>query len=610
MSEADVMLLYHAQKYLEVVRKRGEAGKELRRVYYNIRANKELYLAAYAKLYANNGVLTPGVDPEDTIDGMSLARIDDIIEQLKRKTYEWKPVRRTYILKQDRKSKRPLGMPGWRDKLLMEVIRMVLEAYYEPQFRNCSHGFRPGRGCHTALDAVSKWNGVRWFIEGDIKGCFDNIDWNVTLGILRRNIKDEDFLRLLKGMLEAGYVEDWKYHQTYSGTPQGGIVSPLLANIVLNELDVFVEDVLIPEYTKGKRRKVNPDYRKLASAIQKAQRRGDWRQANALRKAYSTLPSKLQDDPDFRRLWYARYADDTLFGLIGTKHDAETIKQQFGNYLDTIQLDMSNEKTVITHAMMGKARFLNYELSRMMRQDKKTEVKDGDRTYTRRAVNSVLWYAVPEDVVQTWKAKVSKHGKVWHRAELLNLDDYDIICTYEMELQGLINYYNRVHNQHRLTYLRYLWETSLLKTLANKHQTNVSRIIKRYKTFHTVDGKKVVGVKIPRPDKKPLRAVFGRKNVKRQKAVIRDDIQAIHIGRNELITRLLATTCELCGKEETPLVGHHIRKVKDLKRRWKGQRTKPAWVKKMIAIRRKTLFICPECHNMIHRGTYDDKKLT
>ena len=167
------MLLYHAQKYLEVVRKRGEAGKELRRGYYNIRANKELYLAAYAKRYANNGVLTPGVDPEDTIDGMSLARIDDIIEQLKRKTYEWKPVRRAYLLKQDRKSKRPLGMPGWRDKLLMEVIRMVLEAYDEPQFRNCSHGFRPGRGCHTALDAVSKWNGVRWFIEGDIKGCFD-----------------------------------------------------------------------------------------------------------------------------------------------------------------------------------------------------------------------------------------------------------------------------------------------------------------------------------------------------------------------------------------------------------------------------------------------------
>lgn len=603
------MLLHKAQNYLEVVRTRGEARKELRRV-YRIICCQELHLLAYSHLYANKGTLTPGVDPDDTVEGMSIERIDSIIQTLKQHDYEWKPVRRTYRLKRDGKTARPLGIPGWNDKLVMEVIRMVLEAYYEPQFRDCSHGFRPGRGCHTALDAVNTWKGVRWFIEGDIKGCFDNLQFDVILRILRRNIHDEAFLRLIRGMLEAGYVEDWTYHQTYSGTPQGGIASPLLANIVLHELDVFVEDVLIPQYTAGTRRKVNPEYKKLAYAIQKAQKEGHWKQANRLRQDYSKLPSKLQNDPHFRRLWYVRYADDTLFGFIGTRHDAERIIRQFGHQLGTIQLELSHEKTLITHAVKGKARFLNYKINRMLRQDKKVKAWNGKGICTRRAVNSNLWYAIPEDVVQTWKAKVMKRGKIWHSTELMNLSDYDIIRTYEVELQGLINYYNRVHNQRQLKYLRYLWETSLLKTLANKYQTTVSTIIHRYRTFLTGEKRALIGVEIPRSGKKPLQAVFGKKKIQRHNAVIQENIQTLYIVRNELITRLLATTCELCGKEGTTLIGHHIRKLKDLKKRWEGRKKKPEWVQKMIAIRRKTLFICSTCHSMIHSGTYDGKKLT
>ena len=230
------MLPVETQKYLEVVRRRGEAGLTLNRVYYNIVKHKGLYLAAYANLYANKGALTPGNHPNDPVDGMSLERIDTMIDTLKKKEYMWKPVRRTYVLKRDGKSKRALGMPGWADKLLQEIIKMVLNAYYEPQFRESSYGFRPNRGCHTALYEISRtWTGVQWFIEGDIKGCFDNLDHHVILDILSRQIKDKDFIWLIKGMLNAGYVEDWVYHQKYSGAPQGGIVSPLLMNIVLNE---------------------------------------------------------------------------------------------------------------------------------------------------------------------------------------------------------------------------------------------------------------------------------------------------------------------------------------------------------------------------------------
>jgi group II intron reverse transcriptase/maturase len=361
--KSEMLPLEQAQKYLAIGRKRGEENATLNRVGRTLRC-KGLYLMAYAKLSANKGALTPGTDPEDTVDGMSLRRIDTIIKKLQEKTYQWKPTRRVYISKKDGRL-RPLGMPGWEDKLLQEVIRMVLEAYYEPQFRECSHGFRPQRGCHTALDTVAKWKGTRWFIEGDIKGCFDNIDHDRLIGILKRKIKDRDFLTLIKDMLKAGYMEKWTYHATYSGTPQGGIVSPLLANIVRNELDVYVEDTLIPKYTKGKRRKANLEYERRSAEARRAKHSGNWKKANERRREYTKIPSKMSHDENFRRLWYVRYADDTLFGLIGTKAEAEAIKEEFGQFLSTIKLEMSEKKTLITHALSEKARFLNYEINYM-----------------------------------------------------------------------------------------------------------------------------------------------------------------------------------------------------------------------------------------------------
>ncbi len=296
------MLLIEAQKYLDVVRKRGEARSELRRVYYNIAKNKELYLLAYANLYGNAGALTPGVDPDDTVDGMSGERIATIMGKLQRSEYCWKPVRRSYIFKRDGIQKRPLGLPGWNDKMLQEVLRMVLTAYYEPQFRNSSHGFRPKRGCHTALSDTLTWKGTQWFIEGDIRGCFDNLQHKKILEILRRKIKDTAFLNIIEGLLQVGYVEDWVYHKTYSGAPQGGIISPLLANLVLHELDVFVEDTLIPQYTKGTQRRANKEHLRLRQQAYVLRKKGDYVEAGRLFKVYSQIPSVDYEDPHFRRL--------------------------------------------------------------------------------------------------------------------------------------------------------------------------------------------------------------------------------------------------------------------------------------------------------------------
>ncbi len=606
------MLLLEAQKYLTIVRKRGEEASELRRVYYNIATNKELYLQAYMKLYANDGAMTPGIIPEDTVDGMSAKRIETLMEQLKTRTYQWTPVRRTYLEKTNSTKKRPLGMPGFNDKLLEEVIRMVLEAYYEPQFRKSSYGFRPQRGCQTAREAIAKWKGTRWFIEGDIKGCFDHLNHGIILKILRKRIKDETFLRLIREMLEAGYMENWVYHKTYSGTPQGGIVSPLIANIVLNEFDKVIEDEFIPEYTKGTERRFNKEYVGLASRARRARKGGNWAEAKRLRKIYTKLPSRDPNDPEFRRLWYVRYADDFLVGFIGTRHEAEEIKEKIGIFLKSMKLEMSAEKTFITKAMGEKARFLNYQINRMDGANQRMKVKKHriTGTHTQRTINQMLYFSIPQDVIEKWMKKVAQGKEITQRGELVNLSDYDIMTTDETELQGLINYYSQAHNQGQWQHLRHRWKESLLKTLAHKHKTTLSLIRKRYERFYDVNGRRLTGVEVEREGKKPLRAIFGRKPIQRHPGKGEDNMQHIYITHNGLIDRLLAEKCELCGREELDLEGHHVRKLKDLNQKWAGKKEKPTWISKMIAIRRKTLFVCKECHQKIHTGTYDGKRLT
>jgi hypothetical protein len=385
-------------------------------------------------------------------------------------------------------------------------------------------------------------------------------------------------------------------------------VSPLLSNIVLHELDKFIEDELIPKNTKGKKRKKNPTYCRIASAAQRERRRGNLRKANELRRQFMKLPSGDPNDPNYRRLWYCRYADDFLLGYIGSKKEAETIKREIQQFLETIELDMSEEKTLITHAMTGKARFLNYEIGYNQADNATTIARNG---YTKRNVNGKLWLSIPQDVIIRWTDKVSKEEKINHRTELMNISDYDIIRTYETELQGLINYYSLAHNVgDRMNYLRYKWETSLLKTLARKRKTKKSVAIKKYKRYTSEDGRKIVGVTVERNGKKPLIATFGSKPLTRKKHIsINDEQQVTYTTRNELITRLLADTCEICGSTEE-VEAHHIRKLADLKKKWQGKPEKPKWVQKMIAIRRKTLFTCRKCHLKIHQGTHDGPKLT
>ena len=306
--------------------------------------------------------MTPGASAE-TADGMSEDKIDQIIEAMRHERYRFRPVRRIYIPKKNGKL-RPLGLPSWSDKLVGEVVRLLLEAYYEPTFSDHSHGFRPGRGCHTALREVERtWTGTTWFIEGDISDCFGSLDHDIMVRILSEKIHDNRFLRLIQQMLKAGYLEDWRYHETLSGAPQGGVVSPILSNIYLHKLDVYVETVLIPQYTRGKRRKRNPEYHRMASPDGAGTRARGPGPGPGPAPQLRRLPSGDPQDPGYRRLRYSRYADDHLLGFIGPKAEAEAIKDQLARFLrDDLALELNPDKTLITHARTRAARYLGYEI--------------------------------------------------------------------------------------------------------------------------------------------------------------------------------------------------------------------------------------------------------
>ncbi|UGG18111.1 reverse transcriptase/maturase family protein (plasmid) [Escherichia coli] len=330
---------------------------------------------------ANAGALTQGVST-DTIDGFSIERAEKLAKTLRSREYVAKPVRRVQIPKKDGKT-RPLGIPGGDDKLAQEVARIILERVYEPVFSEHSHGFRPKRSCETALRSIRPvWNGVKWIVDVDIKGFFDNIPHKLLLNTLAEKIKDKNFLKLIEQWLKAGYVDNWKYHRSYSGTPQGGIISPLLANIYLDKLDRFVEQNLIPAYTSGTKRRANPDMNRLAHKIHKLRKKVDGmatdsesekeaikKEIERLLEEKRSIPSQVMNDPNFRRMYYVRYADDFVIGVIGSKKDAEHISRQVRNFITTsLGLEVNEAKTRIRHISEG-VNFLGYESDRQMQRN-------------------------------------------------------------------------------------------------------------------------------------------------------------------------------------------------------------------------------------------------
>ncbi|WP_330253548.1 reverse transcriptase domain-containing protein [Nocardia sp. NBC_00565] len=575
---------------LGVLRDRGSKGLPLDELYRQL-FNPQLYLVAYGRIYANKGAMTPGATAE-TVDGMSLNRIHRIIDAVRHERYRFSPARRVWIPKRNGKL-RPLGLPTWSDKVLGEVVRLLLEAYYEPRFSDRSHGFRPGRGCHTALGEVDDtWTGTTWFVEGDVADCFGSLDHDVMIEILAEKIHDNRFLRLMRNMLNAGYLEDWTWNATVSGAPQGGVVSPILCNIYLHRLDTYVENTLIPEYTRGTRRIRNAEYERIRHRLARARRRGDRDMVRQWRARLARLPSVDCRDPGYRRLRYIRYADDVLLGFAGPKTEAEDIKQRLTRFMrNDLRLDLSQEKTLITHARTRAARFLGYEIT--------TQTGTGGR----RTAEGAIRLRVPIPVIKTSCAPYLRGGKPTAQRTLQNFDDYSIVAAFGGIYRGLVNYYLLAADVHRLERLHWVIQTSLLKTLAGKHKSSVTKMAARHRaTITTPRGLRTcMEATRHRPNSsRPLVARFGGIPLTRRKtAILTDRVHTRNpLTRKEIITRLLRGTCELCGHHGEMQV-HHVAKLADLAPTGPDQ---PAWDTIMARKRRKTLVVCPPCHDTIHPG--------
>jgi group II intron reverse transcriptase/maturase len=597
----EVCEMQTTETLLGLLRERGKRGLPLKRTYRQL-YNMNLYLTAYGRIYRNAGAMTPGVT-EETVDAMSLGKIRDIIATVRQERYQWQPARRTYVPKKNGK-KRPLGMPVWSDKLLAEVIRSILNAYFDGTFSEHSHGFRPERGCHTALREIyHTWKGTTWIIEGDIADCFGSLNHDLIVSALAEHIQDGRFLNLIKKLLDAGYMEAWKFHRTHSGVPQGSILSPVLSNILLSKLDRFVETELLPQYNEGRKRKANQTYRSLINRAHRLRQQGQKEAAQKIKQQAQKLPSIDQEDPDYRRLKYCRYADDFALAFIGPKAEAEEIKQRLRAFLlEELKLELSEEKTLLTHTRDSAATFLGYEITTRQSNAKHTLDRNG---YRGRSINGDIGLKVPTKVVREKCKRYMRAGKPIHRAELLNESDYTILATYQLEYRGIVNYYRMADNLHTLQKLKWVMESSLTKTLAAKHKISVRKVYQKYRAELDIDGKiyKGLQVAVTREGKKPLIATWGGVSLTWDiNAPIEDQVKRNQWQRSELEKRLLAQTCEQCGatRATNKIEVHHIRALKDLAK-YTG-REKPQWVRIMASRKRKTLVLCHTCHMDIQYG--------
>jgi len=458
------------QKRLEVIAKTNREKPDwVNRKIFKLLTNIELLKHAYNIIKSNPGNMTPGSDNQ-TIDGMSLKILSEIIRDLKSEKYQFTPVKRIYIPKKNGKT-RPLGLPAIKDKIIQKALQIILEAIYEPIFSNNSHGFRPGRSCHSALGKIyNVWTSTKWFIEGDVEKCFDSIDHHLLMDTIRKKIDDPKLERLLWKILRAGYLEFKQHRPSLIGIPQGSIIGPTLANIYLHEFDLFV-DTLIQKYTRGTTRRINKEYQQLSNKITYERKMG--RDTTILQKKLSGLIKSDHMDPNYIRVRYVRYADDWLIGIIGPYKLAQEIKAACRDKLEELKLTLNTDKTIITKATTG-CKFLGCQILATKPSKHKLQKKNG--SYQRLSAGRIVIYADVESIRQKLinEKFCDKKNFPQCKGQWINLSDEEIIQNFSSVNRGIYNYYKETNQVSKVSFATYILEYSLAKTLAGKHKTSIS----------------------------------------------------------------------------------------------------------------------------------------
>jgi group II intron reverse transcriptase/maturase len=577
---------------------------EFERLYRNF-YNKEFYLMAYQNIYGNTGSMTAGTD-NLTLDGFSDEKVAKIIDSIRNHSYTPNPVRRQYIPKKNGKL-RPIGISSANDKLVQEVMRMILESIFEPNFSDNSHGFRPKRSCHTALASVQKrFTGAKWFIEGDIKSYFDTIDHHILIAIIRKRIKDESFIELLWKFLKSGIMDNFIFNATYSGVAQGSGVSPILSNIYLNEFDNYMEEYR-NNFNAGTKRNHSKEYHKAHRAFASLNRKLKtiWhtlnddekqsaiKQKKELRHQFQSLQTLEPMDDSFKRLHYVRYADDFILGVIGSKADAVKIKSDIKDFLaEKLNLTLSDEKTLITIGK-DKARFLGYDIA-ISQSNQTTKTARGQiRVYKDKVklyVPKEKWIGKLLDLNVLKINNTNGNKEKWQpisRNSLVNLNPHEILIQYNSEIRGLYKYYKLANNVSVIQKFKYVMEYSLYKTIGAKFRISMPQAKLKY-TRNKI-------FSIPYETKSGIRYVsLYNGGFTRQKMASRfaNDLLPQFGSMNqpkELYFRFKACKCELCGAEQISPIVHQVKSLKSLKGVNEIERL-------MISKRRKTLMLCNNCY--------------
>jgi len=597
---------YKGLTRLEVIRKLNARREWINHGLYKLLLDKDMYVLAYERMKSKPGNMTPGTDG-DTLDGFSMAQIEELIEEMGNESYQCKPVRTAYIPKSNGKL-RKLGIPSTRDKLVQEVVTLILEAVYDspegPYFLECSYGFRSSKSCHGALREVQrKWSGVSWFLEGDIKSCFDDISHEILVKLIKGKITDQRFINLIWKILKAGYQDlDGTRRDSLAGTPQGGIVSPILANIYLHELDVYVQQ-LQGELEKGKARRKNPKYHAISmQRVRMAQNgKADTEEYRTLGQHMRSLPSLDTHDPEFVRIKYVRYADDWLIGVTGSKELAEEIKERIRTFLiQNLALTLSEEKTRVTNAKLEEAEFLGYRIRKGRGQDQKvkTSTNGSGKSFKRRSTGMEVVLKAPiNEVLKRLHQRgfCDGTGRPAHKAGWTTLDVDQIVNLYSSVNRGIQHYYRPTDNFPELWRVQYILKYSLAKTLALKLKKPVTSIMKQ----------RDVGVTVQRKDKL-IKIVFYRNadwTVKRDAFTDEPEIDIVRMHVRLRTRSKLGYPCCICGASENVEM-HHVRHV----RKMDGQKNQ-GFSRVMGILNRKQVPVCSTCHGKIHRGEYDGLRL-
>lgn len=557
-------------------------NKDLYRLLYQ----KELYILAYEKIKSKQS--------NAGLDGISLSAIDIIIEKIKNQTYKFSPATRVYIPKPGKIEKRPIDIANIKDKVVLESVRIILEIIFEPTFLETSHGFRPNKSCHTALKFVKqKFTGVRWMIEGDIRKYFNSIDHSILINKMEKKIQDTRFISLIRKILNAGYLEFKVLKTDLIGVPQGNIISPILSNIYLNELDKYIEDLKV-NFDKGTKRAINPEYKNLYKSSNYFKSRNPSKAAELRKKMLRVKPT-LANDPNFKKLAYVRYADDWIIGIIGSKKDAIEIKNRIKEYLkEKLKLELNEEKTLITNCKEKGSLFLGVDIKSPMYEKSKMTIRNRlGKIFKQRVGGSPIKMRLPQSRVigkLSTALFCDKLGIAKPKLHWLGYTHDEIITAYNAVINGIFNYYSFVSNTRSLSRIYSILRSSAAKLLATKYKLKTQR--KVYRKFGKI---------LAQPNGKEL--IF-RNNWEIRpmdfKENISTDISIIYTTR--LTRSILNKICAICQSTEKVEM-HHVKHLKNMNSKL------TLMEKSMVSLNRKQIPVCRICHMDIHSGKYDGVSL-